>query len=303
MQKILIVGSRSTDDGETEALQRLAEFVTASLQTVAVQADVAFCHLDEVGYVIDSSATAIHDFRNQLLIDDYDLLLFRGKLRAVMNDVALIASYADQKGIAAVNTAHVQRRATGKVPQAFQMQRLQLPFPTTVSSSARYLPQLIEEHLSYPVIVKDIHGAHGNNNFLVHDSSELADILGDNPGITFLAQTMIPNEGDYRLLIAGSQLAIIRRQGAADSHLNNTSQGGAASLVANADFPQTIIDQARQFASDCQYELAGVDAIIDKNSGEHYFLEINSQPQIASGAFVDEKSILIGQFLQDVLAD
>ena len=151
------------------------------------------------------------------------------------------------------------------------------------------------------MVVKDKHGGHGNDNYFVQDSAELATILAKNPQIRFIAQEFIPNDRDYRILLAGSQALIIERRGQAGSHLNNTSQGGTATLIDPDDFPAELVEAARAYATWCQYEIAGVDVVMNVETGKYYFLEINSQPQIVTGAFVPEKQQLIGQYLRQLL--
>ncbi len=300
-KKVLVLGSLSTDEGEDAALQQMSEFMSSALDVAHHEIEVAFCHIDELGFVVHNDAALIYDFRNDAELSSYDMVFFRGKLRAAVNEVSLVSAYLQKIGIPALNTAYANRRAIGKVPQMFQLRDLGLPIPYTVSAATAYLPALIAKHLTYPVVVKDMHGSHGNDNYLVRSEENLKEILAASPDIRFIAQQFIPNDCDYRVLIIGSQELIIKRQATGDSHLNNTSQGGSAVLVATADFPAEIIAESRRFAESCHYELAGVDVIIDTESGAHYYLEINSQPQIATGAFVPEKSRLVGEYFRDIL--
>lgn len=300
MKKILVIGSAKTDEVEKQSLQNMVAFIQGSLKDKD-QFSVFGCHLDEISYVTSNNGVEICDLRNERELAEYDLVYFRGKLRAYINDVALISSYLDAKGITFLTSAYKNRRATGKVPQMFQLQLLGFPIPYSVSASAGYLPELIDEHLTYPVILKDMHGGHGNDNYLVKNKDELQSILKDRTVVRFIAQEFIPNDGDYRVLIIGEETAIIHRKGSDDSHLNNTSQGGTATLVGVSEFPKEIVEQARIYAAECQYEIAGVDAIIDKNTGKHYFLEINSQPQLMTGAFVEKKQEMIGKYFKQLL--
>jgi len=46
--------------------------------------------------------------------------------------------------------------------------------------------------------------------------------------------------------------------------------------------------------------ISGVDVIVDKNTNKHYFLEVNSQPQLMSGAFVEEKAQLVADYFDSL---
>ncbi|CAN5144117.1 hypothetical protein BH09PAT3_BH09PAT3_0930 [soil metagenome] len=300
MKHILLIGTLSNITDETAAVERMRDYV-ASAVNADDQVDVSFCHIDELDFVVSNESAAIIDSRNKRPITDYSIILFRGKFKAAANEVALVSSYAMQNGITVLNSSFAKRRAVGKVAQMYHLVGLNLPIPNTVSAPNNRLPALITEHLGYPTVVKDTHGAHGDTNFLVKDERQLVEILDQYPTITFMAQQVIPNDGDYRVLITGQEVLIILRQGSPDSHLNNTSQGGQATLVDNARFSSEILDEARHFAKFCDYEIAGVDVIFDRETGKHYYLEINSQPQIASGAFVDEKAVNIGKYFRQLL--
>ena len=116
-----------------------------------------------------------------------------------------------------------------------------------------------------------------------------------------MLQEFIPNDGDYRILVAGDNILGIERKAVEGSHLNNTSQGGSARLVSQDVLPEGMIADARRIARHLDMTIAGVDALIDKHTGEYYFLEVNSQPQLMSGAYVNQKEQLIGVSLSALL--
>jgi glutathione synthase/RimK-type ligase-like ATP-grasp enzyme len=88
---------------------------------------------------------------------------------------------------------------------------------------------------------------------------------------------------------------IFRRTGAADSHLNNTSQGGRADLV--GDFPTEALETARKAAVLSGREIAGVDILFDRQ-GKHYVLEVNETPAIVSGFMPEAKLKLLNTYIR-----
>jgi glutathione synthase/RimK-type ligase-like ATP-grasp enzyme len=114
-----------------------------------------------------------------------------------------------------------------------------------------------------------------------------------------LAQRYHPNDGDYRVLIMdGREPLVIKRTAAGGSHLNNTSQGGSAELD---ELPVGLLEQSKSLAKELKMTVAGVDILRDKQTGEMLFLEVNSQPQLLTGAFVDKKKKLFGDLLGSIL--
>jgi glutathione synthase/RimK-type ligase-like ATP-grasp enzyme len=301
MKQILLLGSLSFQDGEHQAVVAMVTYVTTALTLAGEQVKVSHCYMDHLGFVIGNDQTIVVDLPNNKDIRSYDLVFFRGKLAQSMNAAGLVGRYLTEHHVPFTNSTYAASRTVGKLAQMYQLAHIQLPVPKTVSAGADYLPQCIEDHLSYPVIVKDEHGSHGRNNYLVKSKDQLLHILAQQPDVPFIAQEYIVSDGDYRVLLVGSHELIIRRQATGDTHLNNTSQGGTATRVDSDTFPTEIIEASRRFAADCQYEVAGVDVVIDSKTGKYYFLEINSQPQLASGAFVDEKRDLFGQYIKQLL--
>ncbi len=299
MKQVLVIGSVSDGPTEGAALKQMQDYVQTALGTG--QAEVFSCHLDQVGYYFSNQGSQITDLVNNKDLKDYGLVFFRGKMAVSLNAASVIAQYLKENGVPHANTAYSKRRPVGKIPQMMQCASLGLPLPITVAASAKYLPQLIDEHLTYPTIVKDVVGAHGDNNYLVKDAGQLAEILQKQPEIQFMAQQFVPNNGDYRVLFVGPQTAIIHRQSQGDSHLNNTSVGGQATLIPVKDFPAKVIQESHQFAELCDYEIAGVDVIFDSNTNEHYFLEINSQPQLMTGAEVPLKQEMLKEYFSQLL--
>lgn len=298
MKRLHIIGSPSVDYNVNKPDIRL--FIEKAIGSPE-QAKVTYCHADEVIYVANPEGAKIIDCVNNTDLADYDLVWFRGKLSNSINEVTVIGNYLKFKNIPSVNSFYRHHMAVGKLAQMFNLSRNNLPIPKTVSGDNNYLPQYIEKFLDYPLILKDRHGAHGYHNYLVKNERELKEILKSNPGIRFMAQEYIRSEGDYRILFAGDKCLIIHRMGKEGSHLNNTTQGATAKLIKLEDFPAEIIAEARKVADLCRYEISGVDAIIDKQSGQHYFLEANSQPQLGDGAFVAEKQVFIGDYFRAML--
>jgi glutathione synthase/RimK-type ligase-like ATP-grasp enzyme len=97
------------------------------------------------------------------------------------------------------------------------------------------------------------------------------------------------------LIIGNDDPLVIKRTAAEGTHLNNTSQGGSAELM--AELPEEVISFAKKIASELKMTIAGVDALQNKDTSEYFFLEVNSQPQLVTGAFVPEKIERLKQFL------
>jgi glutathione synthase/RimK-type ligase-like ATP-grasp enzyme len=159
------------------------------------------------------------------------------------------------------------------------------------------------ETLGAPIVLKAIDGSGGRNNYLVKSERQLWKILRGSPEVQFIAQEFIPNSNDLRVLVVDKRIElIIKRQRRDDStHLNNTSRGANVSLIPLTDLALADQKLALKAAALMRRETAGVDLMFSNSSGKPYILEVNTSPQIASGAFVDEKLEIYSDFFGNML--
>lgn len=280
MSKVLILGGLSTDEDRSEYGQSLSKFIDGH------EFDVA--NFDELTFSIGPSKFSIIVSKLGKELLSYDLVMFRGAVRGHRDLAYIISRYMSLHNKQFFNDYSVYRSPT-KLAQAAYFFEQKVPFVNTyfALNSVDYR-QLIDDNLNYPFILKDNVGSHGQNNFLIKSPEELEEKLKNNSTIQFIAQDFHPNECDYRVLVMGDiKPLIIKRKAANGSHLNNTSQGGAADLV--EDLPGELLAQSIRLAKNAGMMLAGVDILPNLETGTHYFLEMNSQPQILTGAFVTEK--------------
>lgn len=220
-------------------------------------------------------------------IASFDTVYFRTIARK--RDMAAIAAdYLQDHNVPFVDREALSDQSLSKLHQMYLLHKNNLPIPDTYYGDVVF----IESKLQYPFIYKATVASKGEDNFLVHSSDEIR--KGTK---SFIAQTYIPNEADYRLLVFGNKVElIIKRSRTGDTHLNNTSQGARAELVSIADFDQTIINIAIRAASVLKRDIAGVDIMLDEQNNP-YILEVNRTPQLATGAFVEEKLHAFKQYI------
>lgn len=294
MKKILVVGSRHNQPGEEENLNRYEEFFQAA---ASKNVQVSHALLDDLIFDISPHKFSIYDSANKHELSEYQLIILRGKLRNELDLVFAISHYAFINKVKFFND-YRNPRSISKLAQAVFFYTEIMAFPRTIYASKAQINKLISKGaLPLPFIYKSKLGAHGEDNFLIRSLDQLRKVKSNG----MIAQRYIPNDGDYRILIVGDEHLIIRRRASAGSHLNNTSKGGSAELVEN--FDDSIINDAMKLAKKANMVAAGVDVIVDQEDGSHYFLEINSQPQLMSGAFLAEKRKMTSKLLSALLGE
>lgn len=294
---ILLIGNKETSDNPEQYYGEYAAFFEQAIGYAQAEGNIAFTLFDDLVISVGDGAFSIYDARTQKDLNEYQLILIRGKgFRNLFEVVKTISSYAKYSGIPVVND-YSAFRDSSKLTQAVQFFENNLPVARSVYVTPAVLAEKAALGFNFPCIMKATFGAHGNDNYLVRSMDEAREIYANNPGKPFVLQRFVPNNNDYRVLIIGDEVLVIGRAAVEGSHLNNTSQGGSAVLSPEGEIPAEIIEGARRLMKSLDMTIAGVDVLADKETGEFFFLEVNSQPQLMSGAFIDEKAKAIGRYL------
>jgi len=186
---------------------------------------------------------------------------------------------------------------SGKLFEMWRCWEKDIAVPKTAYGDLDFLKQQLGAFGGVAVL-KSVYGSKGKDNYLVHSAEEIEQSLEGKSCADFILQNFIENDGDYRIITFDYEpkLAIYRSSGGKD-HRNNTSLGGHADIV---EMTPELAEIAHKTAEAMDIKFAGVDIITDKNTGEHYILEINRTPQFVTGAFIDEKYQVLRDYLSNI---
>ncbi|MDB5183553.1 MAG: hypothetical protein JWO07_234 [Candidatus Saccharibacteria bacterium] len=234
-------------------------------------------------------------------VTDYSLVHFK---TTIERDVtAAIARYVLASGGRIVDEAVQYFPGMSKLYQYSILSQAGIRVPDSVfvvTSELQGSYDMFVEELGLPFVLKGIHASRGDLNVVVNskkDFTKAAKEVEKNEAYV-VAQKFIPNSGDYRVLVFGKKIYLVIHRVRKDdtTHLNNTSMGGTATLVPATDLPAKIQTDSIHAAAVMNRRISGVDVIQDTSTGEWLFLEVNDGPQIATGAFVEEKHQALASF-------
>ena len=239
-------------------------------------------------------------------IAEYDAIFMVGWFKSkILEDIALSAAmYANQHKVKVWNSEVLYTRSRSKLSQYVAAVINQVSVTPFMFCKNSTLFQSYVDRWSggYPVIAKGVLANKGNDNYKLADKTELSNILSNDAqdeGPWFIVQKFVPNNGDYRVIITGEEIKlVIHRRSVSESHLNNTSKGGEAAIVALSELPMKVQNECLRLSKALKREVAGVDMIKHSSTGEFYLLEINNMPQLATGAFVSEKMNMIDDYFK-----
>lgn len=298
--QVLIIGNDTPIDNPESYYQKYQQFFeTASLYSSS-RPRIDYTFFEDLIISVGDGEFSIYDARNGVDISAYSMVVVRGQgFRGNFDVLKTISSYCRHHDNVVIND-YSGFRDSSKLMQATQFFELGIPVARTVFVTRAVLSGGNSVEIEFPCIMKDVFGAHGNDNYLINNMLEASRIADNNIGKKFVLQRFVPNDNDYRILIVGDEVLVFGREAAQGSHLNNTSQGGVATLIPQHDLPSKVIKDARRISDHLGMKISGVDVLADKNTGEYYFLEVNSQPQLMTGAFIDQKAVIVGRLFDSL---
>lgn len=301
MKRILLV---STQDNAPSHSDRRQVLQTVADAITDIDAEIDTLLFEEIEFIIRDGKALIWNTVKSCDIADYDLVYVKN-WKSHQNAASALALYLDKNAVRYICSELQYFRATDKISEGFLFALNGLPYPDTyftVHSSE--LPALIRRHadLQYPMIVKAVDASAGQDNYLIKSEVELLQLIAKDD-TAYMAQSFIPNDGDHRILVLGYEpkLSFKRTRADESSHLNNTSQGALAELTVLTDYSDVVIADAVTAARLVHREIAGVDVLYNSRTGEHYILEVNASPQLATGAFLPEKKIILNEYFQKIM--
>lgn len=300
MKKIALLrkGGRQSDTEQASAyLEYLRSHVDGTEIVEIMYDNLVFSVVDREAHVKD-------------VVSGYDLadfdFVYAKSWRRYDEVLHAIGMYLSKKQVAMAPSAFMDIFAHSKLTQAFAFWSAEIPTPDTFfTPRGTHIEAVVgfaQDASGQKVVVKAIDGGQGSDNYVVESPEAARAIITQAPSLEFIVQRFIPNECDYRLIVLGGEVKlIIKRQRAANSgsHLNNTSQGAAATVVAIEDFEREYLEIAEKTAKVLKREVVGIDLLIS-DDGSPRVLEINDGLQIASGSAIEQKFAIMAEFLNNI---
>lgn len=134
-------------------------------------------------------------------------------------------------------------------------------------------------YFPFPVVVKPMFACDGKGIERFEDTQAYR-AWANSSRVYFpaLVQEWIPNDADYRVLIVGGRIVATVKRTREGGILNNPTRNVAQEIV---ELPSGALMLAQRAAQASGLEIAGVDLIQHKETGEWYVLEVNQSPDLS----------------------
>lgn len=302
MKKALVLFSKgSVAHGQADAHELIRVLdEAAKRQNLDISFDCAF--YEDLLHVVRTADARIIDTVSGKDIASFDVV-YQRRWQEVPEHALACAIYLKVKGVHCIDQESYTNGSKSKLTQAWRLWEVGLSHPATVyAGHGAMAKKLVADcdswSLGWPMVMKGVSATRGQSNYVVHSVKEIVERLNGQPKVSFLFQAFVPNDGDYRVIVCGGQVGFVMKRVASEgTHLNNTSQGGSAVQIEPAELPADILSDSLRAAASMDRDVAGVDVVIDKQTNQHYFFEVNRAPQIESGKYIQQKADVLAKYL------
>ena len=261
----------------------ISKFDSVLSQLSDAATTVSVCSYRDLSFCLDKDHSFIKYFTTGEDIREFSRIIILATSPGHLQNYlfSALACYCRKHNITLLDDSF--SNTDGKLYALWRFWESGIPVAKTAFGPVEFLVQQFSQ-FGFPCIIKSVQGTKGKDSYLIHDETELRQVINDNPDTHFVMQNFIPNDGDWRII-----LTAIYRSSHGKDFRNNTSVGGDATLVPLEEVDPKVLELATDAAKALDIKIAGADILQDKNSGEYTVLEVNRTPQLITGAFPEAK--------------
>jgi glutathione synthase/RimK-type ligase-like ATP-grasp enzyme len=260
--------------------------------------DVSVCSYKELCFTIDGDQSSIIRYSDKADIKEFSkILVLSTSPNHLQNYIfSALACYCRKYDIPMLDDSF--SNTDGKLYALWRFWENNIPVAKTFFGPMDFMTEKITE-LGEKGILKSVQGTKGKDNYLINSPDVLRKTINNNPEKSFILQNFIPNNGDWRIILANynPELAIYRSSHGKD-YRNNTSVGGDAKLIPLERVDPKILDLSINASKALSIKIAGADIMRNDKTGAYTVLEVNRTPQLVTGAFTDEKQKVIQNLIR-----
>ncbi len=226
---------------------------------------------------------------NKLLISGIDPLDFEVVyIRMVgkhLEDTTLLINYLKDKKIRLVDRVyHTEQLIPSTISKAHETMKLinaGVEMPKTYYGSLESVIKWGKDNLNYPFILKSTSGRRAREVWIAESDEALADLyselrIKEKAGMRFFAQEFVNASVRYRILVIGGRaVAGIFRPTKWRKRFNQSENEFKGVLN---PIPEKTIEIAIKAAEATQLDIAGVDILVEDETGRELVIEANAAP-------------------------
>lgn len=290
MKRILVLAEKPSEDKK-----KLAAYLTRSL---IGRAEITLGALSQLSFEIDYKNSRAQLSGKDLL--GFDLVIFRYVPKDFLPVAEALGIMLNFLKIKYFDSAYGKiGLTTSKLAGLMKLSLAGLPVMPSFfcwRDKIRQQADFLVEKWGLPLVAKQITGRKGKGVVLVKKTSDL-DLLDTNN--QFLFQKFYPTDEEYRLLVLGNKVRVWERKIRADKNefRQNVALGAREEFLNISCLPAEMAQIACQAAQTLNYEIAGVDILVERANGKYWLLEANREPGLTYDEKISPELSQIASFL------
>jgi len=217
-------------------------------------------------------------------VSNFDLVYFRRVGGDLMPIAGSLAICFDALGVKYIDSVFQEMGpARNKLSSLLKLTLAGLPVPPTFFCFKEHVLEKVDylaERFGFPLIAKEVASQRGQGVFLVKNKDDFGFLDQSVEEDQFLFQKFYPNDEEFRLLVLGDKVGVYERKVRTDRNefRNNVALGAREEFLSLDRLPPELGQMAVKAAKALNYQISGVDVLVDKNDGRYWLLEANRGP-------------------------
>ncbi len=255
------------------------EIYTTRRVQAAAQAqglELETCNIHDISFNIEGGKAQVWGCGRNLL-ETCDGLVVRTFYPYISEALTVARLFHDAGKVVIDESLTDEGYAVSKMHDHLVMAEAGIPTPRTWQLFNPRQVEALAEELTYPCLLKGVHGARGNHVYLVNDAEQLHRRLWHYPYGELLLQEYLPAAEDYRVMVVGYRAlpVMVSRRPPKGDFRTNYALGGHFERQDLAAYP-AFQDLAEKAARALRREITAIDLRL--KGDQPMVLEINRQP-------------------------
>lgn len=213
-------------------------------------------------------------YKNKSILD-FDIFILRSAFRSLKNEMCIVANFLLKNNKTIMDAVVGENYIAGKMYESYLLSQAGIASPLTMQIFLDENKDKISQKIKFPIVAKPIVGSQGRGVQKIDNLEELKKFKIIENTDKFIFQEYLPIAYDIRVFVVGDKaLGAMKRIVGKDDFRSNASLGSAVEKI---ELTETLENIAVSAVKAYQYEVAGVDVIL--NDGKAYVLEVNNAPQ------------------------
>jgi glutathione synthase/RimK-type ligase-like ATP-grasp enzyme len=271
--------------------------------------NIELCHYRDLSYIIDEDGIPAICLPNGSDIASASFVYFKDYQKSYMEPAATIAHYLQYRHVNFMDTEVAYAISQSKLSELFTLatEGIQVPATTWLTngvSGSSYAE--LKKQYGPVFILKDAFADRGRRNVLVRSAKDFAEAERRlEKSKLVIAQQYIENDGYHRVVVMAREpvqvvyrTATLHEKDAMRDHLNNPAGSANATEVDIDKADPEMLAMAIRASIAMGRDIAGVDIIQDRQTGQWYIAEANYNPSMLKGINTERKQLALAEILR-----